>query len=124
MLAINVVTATFMVGLALGSFLLNRIANRCQNLLKLYASLELGIAAGAVLCGGQFLVVVLSLLITVDLSRTPLLMNSGVYYYTHCYQAMGGLRQALAENPRLIEQIEGLETTVAAFEDRDGSRFF
>ena len=49
MIAVSVVAATFMAGLALGSFLLGRYADRDANLLKTYALLEIGIALTALL---------------------------------------------------------------------------
>ena len=49
MIAVSVVAATFMAGLALGSFLLGRYADRDANLLKTYALLEIGIAITALL---------------------------------------------------------------------------
>ena len=49
MVAVSVVAATFMGGLALGSFLLGRYVDRKANLLKLYAYLEFGIALTALL---------------------------------------------------------------------------
>ena len=49
MIAVSVVAATFMAGLALGSFLLGRYADRDSNLLKTYALLEIGIAVTALL---------------------------------------------------------------------------
>jgi len=49
MLAVSVVAATFMGGLALGSYLLGRLADRETNLLRIYAFLELGIALTALL---------------------------------------------------------------------------
>ncbi len=49
MIAVSVVAATFMAGLAFGSFLLGRYVDREANLLKTYALLELGIALTAFL---------------------------------------------------------------------------
>ncbi|MDT8422083.1 MAG: fused MFS/spermidine synthase [Desulfuromonadales bacterium] len=49
MTAVSVVTATFMAGLALGSYLLGKFSDRNNNLLRIYAYLELGIAAFALL---------------------------------------------------------------------------
>ena len=49
MIAVSVVAATFMAGLAIGSFLLGRYADRDSNLLKTYALLEIGIAITALL---------------------------------------------------------------------------
>ncbi|MDT8442155.1 MAG: fused MFS/spermidine synthase [Desulfuromonadales bacterium] len=49
MVAISIVAATFMGGLALGSFLLGRFADHESNLLRLYAWLEVGIAVTALL---------------------------------------------------------------------------
>ena len=49
MVAVSVVAATFMGGLALGSFLLGRFADHETNLLRTYAFLELGIALTALL---------------------------------------------------------------------------
>ena len=49
MIAVSVVAATFMAGLALGSFLLGRYSDRDSNLLKTYALLEIGIAITALL---------------------------------------------------------------------------
>lgn len=47
--AASVVAATFMAGLALGSYLFGRYADRESNLLRVYALLELGIALTALL---------------------------------------------------------------------------
>ncbi len=47
--AVSIVAATFMGGLALGSFLIGRLADREANLLRLYAFLEFGIAIFALL---------------------------------------------------------------------------
>ncbi len=47
LLAVSTVLASFMGGLALGSFLLGRVADRVKRPLRLYAFLELGIAIGA-----------------------------------------------------------------------------
>lgn len=49
MVAVSVVAATFMAGLALGSFLLGRYVDRGANLLKIYCILEFGIALTALL---------------------------------------------------------------------------
>jgi spermidine synthase len=49
MVAVSVVAATFMAGLAIGSFLLGRYVDRKANLLKIYCYLELGIALTALL---------------------------------------------------------------------------
>jgi spermidine synthase len=49
MIAVSVVAATFMAGLALGSSLLGRYSDRDSNLLKTYALLEIGIAVTALL---------------------------------------------------------------------------
>ncbi len=49
MVAVSVVAATFMAGLALGSLLLGRYVDQKANLLKVYALLELGIAITALL---------------------------------------------------------------------------
>lgn len=49
LLAISMVTATFMAGLALGSILLGRISDRSNNPLRLYAVLEFCIAISALL---------------------------------------------------------------------------
>jgi len=49
MLAVSIVAATFMGGLALGSYLLGRHADHDRNLLRLYALLEAGIAFFALL---------------------------------------------------------------------------
>lgn len=49
MVAVSIVAATFMGGLALGSYLLGRYADREGNLLRLYALLEAGIALFALL---------------------------------------------------------------------------
>ncbi len=52
------------------------------------------------------------------------LMNSGVYIYAPKYLQMGGLKETL-ERERILEVIEGEETTVAVHENLDGSmRFF
>ena len=47
--AASVVAATFMAGLASGSYLFGRYADRQSNLLRVYALLELGIALTALL---------------------------------------------------------------------------
>ncbi len=49
MIAVSVVAATFMAGLAIGSFLLGRYVDREANLLKIYCILEFGIALTALL---------------------------------------------------------------------------
>jgi spermidine synthase len=49
MIAISIVAATFMAGLAIGSYLLGRYADREVNLLRVYACLEIGIALFALL---------------------------------------------------------------------------
>ena len=49
MVAVSIVAATFMGGLALGSYLLGRYADQESNLLRVYAWLELGIALTALL---------------------------------------------------------------------------
>ena len=49
MVAVSIVAATFMGGLALGSFLLGRYADHETNLLRTYALLEVGIAVTALL---------------------------------------------------------------------------
>lgn len=49
MVAVSVVAATFMAGLALGGFLLGRYVDRKANLLMVYACLEFGIALTALL---------------------------------------------------------------------------
>lgn len=49
MIAVSVVAATFMAGLALGSFLLGRYVDRKANLLKVYGLLEFAIAITALL---------------------------------------------------------------------------
>lgn len=46
--AVSIVAATFMAGLAAGSYLFGKVADRSGHLLRLYGLLELGIAAGAV----------------------------------------------------------------------------
>jgi spermidine synthase len=48
-LAISIITATFMAGLALGSALFGRISDRSRNPLRLYSYLEFGIGATALL---------------------------------------------------------------------------
>ncbi len=49
MIAVSVVAATFMAGLAIGSYLLGRYVDQSTNLLKVYCILELGIAFSALL---------------------------------------------------------------------------
>ena len=49
MIAVSVVAATFMAGLALGSYLLGRYVDQQANLLKTYCLLEVGIAISALL---------------------------------------------------------------------------
>ena len=49
MIAVSIVAATFMGGLALGSHLFGRFSDQKRNLLRLYAYLELGIVAFALL---------------------------------------------------------------------------
>ncbi|MDF1581322.1 MAG: fused MFS/spermidine synthase [Desulfuromonadales bacterium] len=52
------------------------------------------------------------------------LMNSGVYIYAPKYASMGGLNKILAAE-KIIEVIEGVDTTVAVHENLDGTnRFF
>ena len=46
--AVSTVLAAFMAGLALGSFYFGRLADKSENNLRLYAFLELGIAAFAI----------------------------------------------------------------------------
>ena len=48
-LAISTVLSAFMVGLALGSLMLGRVADRIKNHLRFYAVLEIGIAISAIL---------------------------------------------------------------------------
>jgi len=57
MVAISIVAATFMGGLALGSFLLGRYADHETNLLRTYAWLELGISLTALLFPPTLMVV-------------------------------------------------------------------
>ena len=49
MTAVSIVAATFMAGLAIGGYLLGRFADQDDNLLKIYALLEVGIAVFALL---------------------------------------------------------------------------
>ncbi len=49
MIAVSIVAATFMAGLAIGSYLLGKFADHETNLLRIYAYLELGIAIFALL---------------------------------------------------------------------------
>ncbi len=49
MIAVSIVAATFMAGLAIGSYLLGKFADNETNLLRIYAYLELGIAIFALL---------------------------------------------------------------------------
>ena len=52
------------------------------------------------------------------------LMNSGVYIYAPKYAAQGGIEKVLADE-KIIEVIEGRDTTVAVHESHDGLyRFF
>jgi spermidine synthase len=44
MAAVSIVAATFMAGLAIGSYLLGKYADQESNLLRIYAFLEIGIA--------------------------------------------------------------------------------
>ena len=57
MIAVSVVAATFMAGLAIGSFPIGRYADRDSNLLKTYALLEIGIAVTALLFAPTLIVV-------------------------------------------------------------------
>lgn len=57
MVAVSIVAATFMGGLALGSYLLGRYADQETNLLRLYAWLELGIALTALLFAPTLMIV-------------------------------------------------------------------
>lgn len=50
--AVSAVLTAFMVGLALGAFLFGRFADRLDRPLRLYASLELGIALAALIIPG------------------------------------------------------------------------
>lgn len=47
--AISIITAGFLIGLALGSFIISRYIHRIKNLLTAFAFIELGIAAAAVM---------------------------------------------------------------------------
>ncbi len=49
MIAVSVVAATFMAGLAIGSYMLGRYVDQQANLLKIYCLLEVGIAISALL---------------------------------------------------------------------------
>jgi spermidine synthase len=49
MIAVSIVAAVFMAGLALGSYLLGKYSDHETNLLRIYAFLELGIAIFALL---------------------------------------------------------------------------
>lgn len=49
MYAISIITAGFLIGLALGSFFMSKYIHRIKNLLTAFAFIELGIAASAVL---------------------------------------------------------------------------
>lgn len=52
------------------------------------------------------------------------LMNSGVYIYASKYLQAGGIRTVL-DSEKILEVIEGIETTVAVHESNDGQlRFF
>lgn len=54
----------------------------------------------------------------------PAWMNSGIYCYAEKYLEMGGLEKVLSEE-RIIDVIEGTDTTVAVHESLDGQmRFF
>lgn len=54
----------------------------------------------------------------------PAWMNSGIYCYAEKYLEMGGLEKVLSEE-RIIDVIEGTDTTVAVHESLDGKmRFF
>ncbi len=54
----------------------------------------------------------------------PAWMNSGIYCYAEKYLEMGGLEKVLADE-RIVDVIEGTDTTVAIHESRDGRlRFF
>ena len=54
----------------------------------------------------------------------PAWMNSGIYCYAEKYLEMGGLEKVLADE-RIVDVIEGTDTTVAIHESRDGKqRFF
>ena len=58
------------------------------------------------------------------LTWRPELMNSGVYIYAPKYLQMGGLEKILAQE-KILEVIEGRETSVAIHESLDGrTRFF
>jgi len=64
------------------------------------------------------------LLLLIPASWDQLLMNSGIYRYAHIYTDGGGLRKVLSHE-RIIDVIEGTDTTVAVHESLDGKqRFF
>ena len=52
--ATSVILAAFMAGLAIGSYVIGRIAGRVRNGLRLYAFLELGVGLSAVALIGVF----------------------------------------------------------------------
>jgi spermidine synthase len=52
------------------------------------------------------------------------LMNSGVYYYSQDIDEAGGLSRRLEKHSPIIEQIEGLEATVALYRNAQGQRYF
>lgn len=70
------------------------------------------------------IVVTLAVAISVPLKWDQKLMNAGVYVYAHRYAREGGIDRVLAQE-RLLDVIEGVETTVAVFESLDQEhRFF
>lgn len=124
------------VGAVLGSLVAGFFLIPAMGLLnsfRLLAALNLLLALVLVLKfrpGGRFLIGVPAavtiglLLAAAPFAWQPELMNSGVYIYAAKYRQMGGLRKILG-GERIVEVIEGRDTTVAVHESLDGHlRFF
>jgi len=71
-----------------------------------------------------FATVIGILLCLAPISWDPGLMNSGIYVYAPKYAEMGGIDKVLSME-KVIDVIEGIDTTVAVHETNDGeNRFF
>lgn len=78
--AVGVVLAAFMSGLSFGSFLLGRLADKRDNMLKIYGILELGIALSAV-ASPVLLKGITSIYVSTYDSSSPIWILSGLRYF-------------------------------------------